>query len=66
MEPLKNKKIDIIVANLPYLNKSQIKNELTFEPKTALLGGDKYIKQLLRQVKKLKYKPKKIFLETEN
>lgn len=65
LEPLKNKKIDIIVANLPYLNKNQIKNELTFEPKIALLGGKKYIKELLRQAKKLKYQPKKIFLETK-
>ncbi len=56
-------KIDYIVANLPYLNKTQIKNELKYEPKTALLGGDKYIKELLWQAKKLKPRPKKIFLE---
>lgn len=64
LAPLSNKKIDIIVANLPYLTKSQIKNELKYEPKTALLGGDKYIKKLLRQAKELKYQPEKIFLET--
>ena len=62
------KKIDIIIANLPYLIKNQIKNELKYEPKTALLGGDKYIKELLRQVKKLNPPSggqlKKIFLET--
>ncbi|MFH1225886.1 MAG: hypothetical protein V1684_01195, partial [bacterium] len=62
-EPIKNKKIDYIVANLPYLNKNQIKNELKYEPKTALLGGDRYIKQLLKQATKLKTKPEKIFLE---
>jgi release factor glutamine methyltransferase len=32
-------KFDIVLANLPYLRTNQIKNELRFEPRTALDGG---------------------------
>lgn len=65
LDPIKKIKIDYIVANLPYLKVGQIKDELIYEPKTALLGGDKYIKKLLRQIKNLSHSPKKIFLEKE-
>lgn len=69
IEPLKNKKIDILIANLPYLknNLDYYKSpDLKFEPKKALTAGfdglDLY-KKLFSQITKLKHKPKFIFIE---
>lgn len=73
LEPIKNKKIDIITTNLPYLE-TALKNKLTkienkglkFEPAIALYSGkdglDAY-KKLFRQISKLTYTPKYILLE---
>ncbi len=71
--PLKNKKIDIITANLPYLDDKE-KNllpssdtrSLKFEPKKALYGGPhglKFFRSFFFQLENLKLKPKAIFLE---
>ncbi|MBL7022031.1 peptide chain release factor N(5)-glutamine methyltransferase [Patescibacteria group bacterium] len=62
-----NVKIDILIANLPYLTPEQM-NETSIirEPSTALLSGadglDHY-RKLLKQVKNLEYKPEYILLE---
>ena len=71
LEPVKNKKIDIIVANLPYLSKDLKhlkKRDISREPKKALFTDEKglfLIKKLLFQIKNLKYKPKFILLEID-
>lgn len=73
LEPLKNKKLDLIVANLPYLDSdyknllnSSDKKALKFEPKIALYSGkdglDHYA-DFFEQVAKLKHKPKFILIE---
>lgn len=73
LKPLKDIKIDIITANLPYLDKAE-KNllpssdtrGLQFEPRIAWDGGDdglKYYKEFFSQIKKINLKPKAIFLE---
>lgn len=60
----------IIVANLPYLTPDQIKDNpsLSYEPKTALLGGSggiKYFKELNQQIYNLPSKPTAVFLEID-
>lgn len=71
--PLKNKKLDLIIANLPYLDikhKNLLKSSetmgLKFEPQKALyagnLGLDSYI-EFFEQIKKFKLKPKYILIE---
>jgi release factor glutamine methyltransferase len=73
LDSIKNNKIDIITANLPYLDKNE-KNllphrdtrGLKFEPKIALNGGDdglKYYRDFFGQIKKYNLKPRAIFLE---
>ncbi len=56
---LKSKSEIIIIANLPYLNKKELKNSpsIKFEPFKALYGGKdglKYYRKLLDQIKKIK------------
>jgi len=73
LDPIKNKKIDIITANLPYLDKAEKSllphrdtRGLKFEPKIALDGGDdglKYYRDFFDQIKKFNLKPRAIFLE---
>jgi release factor glutamine methyltransferase len=67
LEPLKNQKIDIIVANLPYLDKKTYQlPSLKFEPKIALDGGEdglKFYKKLLKQTRDFQFKPMVIFCE---
>jgi len=57
----------IIVANLPYLDKNEIKNlTLKFEPRLALYGGPdglKYFREFFHQIQKYRIKPLAIFLE---
>ncbi|NUM25219.1 MAG: peptide chain release factor N(5)-glutamine methyltransferase [Candidatus Buchananbacteria bacterium] len=73
--PLKNKKIDIIVSNLPYGSTKIWKNlsvqqqkGLSYEPKIALYttnsGLTKY-EELFKQVKKYHVKPKTIIIEID-
>ena len=64
-----NFKMDILVANLPYLTPLQLKEKsIQSEPKKALLGGQdglKYFRRLFDQINLLKLKPKAIFLEID-
>lgn len=49
LEPLKYKKIDLIVSNPPYISTNQISPDLAFEPRQALDGGpngQQYINQI--------------------
>ncbi|MBN1778908.1 MAG: peptide chain release factor N(5)-glutamine methyltransferase [Candidatus Buchananbacteria bacterium] len=73
LEPTKTKKIDIIVANLPYLD-SNYKNLLNstdtkglkFEPSIALKAGKfglKIYEKLFLQINNLKHQPELIFCE---
>lgn len=73
LEPIKNEKIDIIAANLPYVNEDFKKQPITpanaslkYEPKNALyakyFGLEKY-KQLFDQIKNLAYQPSLIICE---
>lgn len=66
LEPIKNKKIDILIANLPYLPKSHQEKSIQSEPKKALYADEKGLKlyrQLLEQVKELNYQPKYLLFE---
>ncbi len=75
LKPVINKKIDVLAANLPYLDnklKNLIatgktnKNSLYYEPTLALHGGKSGLeiyKEFFRQAKKMTYKPKIIFCE---
>ena len=69
-EPLKNRKLDIIIANLPYLTTKQwmtlMPDIRKYEPRQALDGGKDgldYIKKLLSQITETKFPPKAIILE---
>jgi release factor glutamine methyltransferase len=66
LEPLKNKKIDLILANLPYLTENDIKINpyLKDEPKRALLektSGKTIYKKLFSQAEKY-FKPMPIII----
>ena len=64
----KNLKFDLIVANLPYLQKQDIKGEIIFEPKRALLGGEEgvaIIKRFLLGSKNYLAKKGKIIIEID-
>ena len=69
LQPLKNKKISLIVANLPYLDnyyKTSKDPGLKFEPKTALKGyqhGLAVYEKLFKQIAGLKQQPKTILCE---
>ncbi|MFA6533865.1 MAG: peptide chain release factor N(5)-glutamine methyltransferase [Patescibacteria group bacterium] len=68
LEPLKNIKLDILIANLPYLTAAEVKNEpsIQAEPRQALLGGPdglKLFRQLFSQLAARRQKPRLIFLE---
>lgn len=65
LEPIKDKKIDYLLANLPYLKSNQIKKELKYEPRQSMVGSLNDIKRLLRQINKLKKQPVRIFLEID-
>lgn len=44
-----NKPIDLLVANLPYLNHKEYKKPLSFEPKLALVGDTQLYQQLFEK-----------------
>ncbi len=62
----------ILIANLPYLPnkyKKQVSKDLFFEPQKALYAGKDglfFISKLLKQISKLKNKPKYILLEFDS
>jgi release factor glutamine methyltransferase len=67
LEPLQNEKIDILVANLPYLASDyQKESSIQNEPELALYSGkdglDDYQK-LFKQINELKHQPKHILIE---
>lgn len=67
---IKLKERVIIIANLPYLTKEEIKKSpsIKFEPKKALDGGKdglKYYRELLDQIKKIKNKKNHIDIYME-
>lgn len=72
LKPLKNKKIDILIANLPYLSRNAIKKyytqcpDLRHEPKRALFAkehGSYWYNQLFQQLQYLTQTPTQILLE---
>ncbi|MBU1131419.1 peptide chain release factor N(5)-glutamine methyltransferase [Patescibacteria group bacterium] len=60
LKPLKDKRIDLIIANLPYLTKDDVKKEPSIkkEPSKALVGD---YSKFFKQISGLKYKPVIIF-----
>jgi len=75
LEPIKNKKIDILIANLPYLD-NKMKNllkttdskALKYEPQIALNGGSdglKFYRQLFQQIAQLTRQPRNILIEVD-
>jgi len=65
LDPWKNKNLDIIVANLPYLHR-ETDPSTKFEPIGALVAAKKGIglyEQLLKNISGISKKPKYIFLE---
>ncbi|HNV96808.1 MAG TPA: peptide chain release factor N(5)-glutamine methyltransferase [bacterium] len=69
LKNIKNKKIDIIVANLPYVKKDYTNDSIKYEPRSALYSYSKdglsYYKKLLHQIKKFEFNPKYIFFEID-
>ncbi|MFH0814538.1 MAG: peptide chain release factor N(5)-glutamine methyltransferase [Candidatus Falkowbacteria bacterium] len=74
LEPLKNKKLDIIIANLPYwydddmknLFKSRWSKSIQYEPQIAIKGGKTGLsiyRDFFKQISRLKYQPKYILTE---
>ncbi|MFA6537622.1 MAG: peptide chain release factor N(5)-glutamine methyltransferase [Patescibacteria group bacterium] len=73
LKPLKNKKIDLLVANLPYLDKNIAKKfktsaqkSLLFEPKIALYApnhGLALFEKLFHQISQLTHQPQHLLLE---
>lgn len=67
IKPIRNKKISIIIANLPYLPNKKIKS-LRHEPQNALYAeknGLALYEKLFQQTSALKYKPKFILIEID-
>jgi release factor glutamine methyltransferase len=74
LEKLKGEKLDIIVANLPYLpiddkiNREKISPEIKREPQLALWvneNGLKLYRKLFTQISELSHKPNKILCEID-
>lgn len=68
LTPYKHLKIDMFLANLPYLSQEIYHQAKTikYEPKSALFAkkhGLEYIEATITNLKKLKYKPKYLLLE---
>ncbi len=73
LEPLKNKKLNILIANLPYLDpnyknllKSADQKSLNFEPSLALYSDQKglaHYHDFFEQINQLKFKPNLILIE---
>lgn len=67
LEPIKNKRIDILIANLPYVeSKLKNKRDIKHEPGSALFSGPdglKHYHDFFEQVVGLKFKPKHILIE---
>ncbi|MBI5254280.1 peptide chain release factor N(5)-glutamine methyltransferase [Candidatus Falkowbacteria bacterium] len=77
LEPLKNKKLDIIIANLPYWYDNDMKNllksswskSIKYEPQIAIKGGKTGLsiyRKFFQQISQLKYRPKYILTEIDH
>jgi release factor glutamine methyltransferase len=65
LQPLKKEKINILLANLPYLNEKETSN-LIAEPRSALFGGKtgaELYERLIEQVSELKHTPRLMLFE---
>ncbi len=75
LDKLKKEKIDILIANLPYLKNKYTDKSIRYEPIEALYGGKNglyYYQKLFEQISKLhayrqtgKYQPKYILIELD-
>jgi len=68
LAPLRNKQLDIIIANLPYLRPEQIRGAIRFEPRRALVGGRDglfFLNKLFQQISRLKPLPRFVVLEVD-
>jgi release factor glutamine methyltransferase len=68
LEPIKDKKIDILIANLPYLDPKWQTNSIKHEPSLALYAKEKGLKlyrELLEQISQQKHQPKIILFEID-
>jgi release factor glutamine methyltransferase len=69
LKPLKNEKIDLLIANLPYLASDYRKeSSIKHEPKLALYSGQDGLNlyhQLFKQISELKYQPRYILIELD-
>ncbi|MFA5107022.1 MAG: peptide chain release factor N(5)-glutamine methyltransferase [Patescibacteria group bacterium] len=72
LAPVRQSRVDIVVANLPYLTRDQIRRsptpEIRFEPKHALDGGKRgfdIIQTFLRQLAERKRQPSLVVLEID-
>lgn len=66
LTPIKNKKVDIIVANLPYLPRSYKHESIKREPRIALYAGKSGLElyeKLFAQIARFKHRPKIILIE---
>jgi len=66
LEPINNQKIQILVANLPYLDPKWKTKSISFEPSKALFTNEKGLKLyrlLLEQITANKFKPKIMLFE---
>jgi release factor glutamine methyltransferase len=67
LEPLQNKKIDVLIANLPYLSNNYHKeSSIKHEPNLALYSGEDGLddyRKLFKQIYKLRYQPKYVLIE---
>lgn len=68
LKNIKNANIDIIIANLPYINRKWKHKSIKYEPKIALYSSKKglgHYEKLLHQIKELEFNPKYIFFEID-
>lgn len=67
LKPLKNRQIDILIANLPYLPHNYNKSSIKYEPDITLYGKNKdgtlLYKKLLNQIKEYNFKLKYLLIE---
>jgi len=67
LKPLKDKKIDVLIANLPYLDDSyQKESSIQYEPNLALYSGKDGLndyKKLFTEISKLEHQPRYILIE---
>jgi release factor glutamine methyltransferase len=71
LEPWQKTRIDLLIANLPYVSREELKNsptktELKYEPRQALYGGKDGLtvyQEMFTQIARLDHPPKYILIE---